>query len=116
MFDHSEQRLFGDEVARLRRQNLLLRASLIISLTSLGGLAVFAQARTPPTQPTPLGRYQLLSYAPANVVFDTQTGQTFIWMPSDEEKGRPQYLMIRDTVNAAGVAKPVKWADERPKE
>jgi hypothetical protein len=108
---HTSERQFS----RLRRDNRRLRVVLVSLLCLIAAVALFAQARPATASPSVVLRYQLGSSGAVPVVFDTQTGKSFVWMPRDEKTGDDPYLMIRDPVNSIGMSKPIRWTDERTK-
>jgi len=103
----------SQKLESIQRQNRFLRIALVLVMAFVSGLALFAQVR--PTAITgSIGRYVYIAGA-LDKVFDTETGRVFAWMPRDDKTGEDPFLIVRDSINAAAVEKPITFTSERPK-
>src|SRR5437879_2686758 len=98
------------KLERIQRQNRFLRIALVLVMACVSGLALFAQAR-PTVMTGSIGRYVYIT-GPLDKVFDTETGRVFLWMPPDK-MGESPFLIVRDSINATAVEKPIRFTSER---
>ena len=103
------------QLESLKCENRRLRIALVLLLSLGAGLALFAQTRATAPVPGPTARYQLVTESAIPIIFDTQTGIRFVWMPRDEKAGEDPYLTVQDPVNATGTLRAIRWTDTRAK-